>query len=133
MKFLKKTKLETKSFLNAFIDKPDRIPDWATQDFIDPIKGYSNVIEPPEAIKTRGWDSGRHANRQFFNWLGRYTALWIRYFDRYSTETVANPSGLPMPASQYEGKIFYIKSTKKLCYSDGTTYQQFDTTPVGGI
>lgn len=74
--------------------RPDKFPDWATDDVVSPISTQNNVVEPSAAKKTLGWDYREKPVRQFMNWLQRYYALWIRYLDEGKLTTTENLSDL---------------------------------------
>lgn len=136
-KYMKKDKNKTVNILDENLKtlpaKPTKYPDWALEDIMQPDTGMFNVVEPPESRKNTGWFDYESANRQFFNYLQRHNSLWIRYFDYFATQVVNNIADLPGSPAICEGRVFYIKNTKKLCFSDGTSYQQFTTVPVGSV
>jgi len=59
--------------------RPDKLPEWATVDEIDPVSGQSNVVEPPPERKESGWTRREIPPRQWFNWLARYYKRWIEW------------------------------------------------------
>lgn len=61
--------------------RPDKFPEWATSDIVDPSSGQNNVIEPTSGKKTTGWLRNEIPPRQFFNWLARKTNQWLEYLD----------------------------------------------------
>lgn len=73
--------------------RPDKYPEWASQDVQDPIALSDNVIEPPPEKKLIGWSRLEKPPRNWMNWLDRKTYQWIAYFD--SMLTGAN-GGLPL-------------------------------------
>jgi len=61
------------------LPQPDQFPDWAMLDVVDGVSHINNVIAPPLEKQDSGWARQEFPPRQWFNWLGRYTAKWIRY------------------------------------------------------
>lgn len=61
------------------LPQPDQFPDWAMLDVVDGVSHINNVIAPPLEKQDSGWARQEFPPRQWFNWLGRYTARWIRY------------------------------------------------------
>ena len=59
--------------------KPDKFPDWATEEEIDEVSGQANFVEPPDFRKESGWTRREIPPRQWFNWLARKTGLWLRW------------------------------------------------------
>lgn len=112
------------------VSKPDKYPDWATDDVIDVVSAKNNVVEPPAYKQTIGFSYRERANRQFFNFLFRYISKWIRYFDYYGTTVVATTVDLPAAPAANEGRLFYIQDISTLCYCDGTGYKKFTATPI---
>lgn len=60
-------------------DKPDKFPDWATEEQADPVSGQLNRVEPPEFRKETGWQRREIPPRQWFNWQAWLTGKWIRW------------------------------------------------------
>lgn len=60
-------------------DKPDKFPDWATEEQADPVSGQLNRVEPPEFRKETGWTRREIPPRQWFNWQAWLTGRWIRW------------------------------------------------------
>ena len=61
--------------------KPDKFPDWATEEEIDEVSGQANFVEPPDFRKESGWTRREIPPRQWFNWLARKTGLWLRWVE----------------------------------------------------
>ena len=61
--------------------KPDKFPDWATEEEIDEVSGQANFVEPPDIRKQSGWTRREIPPRQWFNWLARKTGLWFRWVE----------------------------------------------------
>lgn len=70
------------------VTRPTTKPEWATATVTDPVSGQNNVIEPPTEKKLNGWDRLEYPNRQWFNWLGRTTDLWVDWFDQQESQNV---------------------------------------------
>lgn len=69
-------------------DKPDKFPDWALEEEVDPVSGQLNRVEPPEFRKETGWQRREIPPRQWFNWQAWLTGKWIRWIeDRISDAT----------------------------------------------
>lgn len=73
-------------------EKPDQLPRFASEDIRDPISGMDNVVEPIDQKKDYGWLRLEEPPRQWFNWLHRYTYLWLGYLDGF-TGRVATTGG----------------------------------------
>ena len=77
------------------IPRPVVYPQWAIDDVVDPISGQNNVTTPPSEKQLNGWDLKEFPPRQWFNWLGRYTYLWIQWLDQQQqTQQTGLDSGL---------------------------------------
>lgn len=76
--------------------KPDKFPDWATEEQIDPVSGQANFVEPPDSRKQSGWTRREIPPRQWFNWLSKKNAEWLRWFEpRADKVDAATPTGEP--------------------------------------
>lgn len=64
------------------LPQPTEFPDWATQDQTDPVSHINNVVTPPLEMQESGWLRQEFPPRQWFNWLARYTGLWVRYLNQ---------------------------------------------------
>lgn len=64
------------------LPQPDEFPDWATMDQVDPVSHINNVVSAPLEMQESGWLRQQFPPRQWFNWLARYTGLWIRYLNQ---------------------------------------------------
>jgi hypothetical protein len=103
-------------------DRPDKYPDWAMNDVVEPISGQNNVIEPPQVKKDEGWGYRDKGARNWFNWLSRYTANWIRYLDAPATFTVGT---VPLNVNYPLGKTIYVTDAAggaQLAYNNGTNW-----------
>lgn len=102
--------------------RPDKYPDWALTDQVDPVSKQNNVIEPPIEKKTYGWAFEEKGARNWFNWLSRYTVNWIKYLDAPDPYTV---STLPTNATFPLGKIIYVSDASGggvPAFNDGTNW-----------
>lgn len=73
------------------VDRPEKMPRWATEDRFSEITNNNNVVEPTESKKNVGWDPFEPPARNYFNWLGRLTYQWIEYLD-YLANTLETSS-----------------------------------------
>ncbi len=104
-------------------NRPDKYPDWAINDVIDPISGQNNVIEPPQVKKDNGWGYRDKGARNWFNWLSRYTCNWIKYLDAPVTYTVNTLPSNNLPI----GKIIYVSDETGgavPAFNDGTNWRR---------
>jgi len=63
--------------------KPTDLPEFATDDLVDPTSGDNNVIEPATNDKKWGWyPYKRKPNRGVMNWLARLTYLWLGWLEQ---------------------------------------------------
>lgn len=60
-------------------DRPEQLPEWATEDQVDDVSGQNNVVEPPAERKESGWDRREIPPRQWQNWLARLYYRWIEW------------------------------------------------------
>lgn len=62
--------------------RPDKYPEWASQDVVDPTSGVNNVVEPSEDKKDLGHGPlGEFPPRQYQNWFMRLVYRWIVWID----------------------------------------------------
>ncbi len=115
-------------------ERPDKYPDWAleniTEEIVDDngkVVEQRNVYEPPQVKKQYGVLNRTTMGRQWFNWLFRYVANWIRYLDAppvYTIATAPDPTAFPV------GKIIYISDEPAggfngiPAYTDGIRWRQ---------
>ena len=67
------------------LTRPAKLPEWASQDIVDPTSGVNNVVEPSEAKKDLGHGPlGEFPPRQYQNWLQRIIYNWFQWV----TETI---------------------------------------------
>ena len=79
------------------VQKPLFLPEWASQDRVEPESGQYNVVMPPDEVKEDGWRFEEHANRQWWNWFGRTTydnIAWLIQQESYSVTTSNTGLGL---------------------------------------
>lgn len=76
-------------------DRPEMLPEWATEDVNDPGTDQPNVAKPPEWKREKGWELHEFPPRQWFNWLHRTTHDWLEYLDERRVVTAdGNGTGL---------------------------------------
>lgn len=114
--------------------KPTVLPEFATQDLVDPTSTKNNVVEPSQSFKDYGWHPFRvRPIRNVMNWLHRHTYLWLKYIDDELEPTVTslvnnmalvtgttptyNPPfvdiiNVPAPDSSWDNKNTHILSIK---------------------
>lgn len=67
--------------------QPSKLPEWASQDVVSPAPpagdGLNNVIEPSSTKKQEGWDFKEKPPRQWWNWVGRFSYLWLKWFSEF--------------------------------------------------
>lgn len=63
----------------TILPPPTTLPIWAVQDVVDPTSGQNNVQTPPDTAQQFGWGFRQFPPRNWFNWLGRWTANWLSY------------------------------------------------------
>ena len=84
--------------------KPDKFPDWATEEEIDEVSGQANFVEPPDFRKESGWTRREIPPRQWFNWLARKTGLWFRWVED-RVEGLQYASEVEAQAGTESGKV----------------------------
>lgn len=104
--------------------QPDQYPDWATDDQVSPVSGQNNVETPPSEKKQYGWGYEEIPPRQWFNWLGRKVAEWIRFIDEddWVVERRINP-GAVITEKVADGAITPVKKSalgQQISASSGT-------------
>ena len=73
--------------------KPSVIPTWAKMNQTDPESGQNNVSTPPPEKQNLGWNFKDYPRRNWMNWLGRYTYLWIEWFNQQESQSVVTDEG----------------------------------------
>ena len=63
------------------MSRPTIFPEFALNDYQDPVSLQNNVEEPTSEQKNTGWTLHQKPYRQHFNWLHRNTNLWLKWFD----------------------------------------------------
>lgn len=91
--------------------RPSQIPYWAVNDITDPTTGQPNVVIPPTGNQNSGWLAKDFVPNSWWNWLARYTYLWIAYLNTQDLNSVVsdgtgsvtsfNVSGIPFGAIAY--------------------------------
>ena len=61
--------------------KPDKFPEWANDNPVDPTSGQSARVAPPQSKKDSGWSREEVPPRQWFNWLSWKTNQWILWLE----------------------------------------------------
>ena len=63
------------------VDPPAGLPEFATNDVVDPLSGENNVVEPGASQKSFGWFPFRKKpERNIMNWLHRLTYVQLHYW-----------------------------------------------------
>lgn len=70
--------------------KPTELPQWASQDVVDPVSLQNNVLTPPPEMQNYGWIRLQFPPRQWFNWLGRLTYQWLQYLSQQDSQSVVS-------------------------------------------
>lgn len=70
------------------VTKPTVFPVWASLNRTDPISGQNNVTTPPPEKQNYGWNFDEQPPRNWFNWLGRQTNLWLQYLAQMQNQEV---------------------------------------------
>ncbi len=66
--------------------RPITFPEFAREDQNTAALGGLNVLEPSDSIKDSGWIWDEYPPAEIFNWLHRYTYLWLKYQDEVNNE-----------------------------------------------
>lgn len=64
--------------------QPGFLPEWASSDVVG-ADGLNNVVAPSATKKQEGWEFKEKPPRQWWNWFGRYTYLWIKWISEVIT------------------------------------------------
>lgn len=72
------------------------LPQWASDDVVDPISGQNNVVEPPLEKKLEGWFYKEAPPRQWMNWLGRQTYLCLLEIFGYGSARTTDGAGVEL-------------------------------------
>ena len=70
------------------IADPITLPEFARLDFNNGFNNEANVLEPNDEKKDKGWDFGEEPDREYFNWLARYTYLNLKYMKQMTNEVI---------------------------------------------
>lgn len=83
--------------------RPNDYPDFAVQDYIDPVSGQPNVelLANITNLITRGWDFEQIPTRQEFNLILRLLGLWIRHLDEVTNDYVTNDKDFLLNSVSY--------------------------------
>lgn len=68
------------------IIKPPIFPEYAREDQNTGALGGANIVEPSESLKDSGWIYDEYPPAEIFNWLHRYTYLWLMYHEQTNNE-----------------------------------------------
>jgi hypothetical protein len=82
----------------VLLTPPSELPQWASQDQLDPVSLQNNVLVPPPVMKNFGWYRKQFPPRQWFNWLGRLTYQWIAYLSQQASQQVVTDGTGVTPA-----------------------------------
>ena len=77
--------------------KPSKLPEWASQPYIDPVVGGSNIVEPAQAQKDTGWLRKQYPPANYMNWLQNLHYQWLLYLD--AAEALQRPFFGCLPAN----------------------------------
>jgi len=69
------------------IERPEKFPEWARVEYIDPTVGGNSVIEPSEQKKDKGWARNEKPPANIQNWLQKLTNEWLQYLDSVRWQT----------------------------------------------
>jgi hypothetical protein len=64
------------------VEKPDKLPVWASEDTYNDTTCQYNVVEPPQDKKRSGWDYLEFPVRNWMNWLQRKTYEWLDFLSK---------------------------------------------------
>ena len=68
------------------IADPIIIPEFARLDYNNGFASGASVLEPSSLKKDTGWMYGEAPDREYFNWLARYTYLNLQYLKQQNNE-----------------------------------------------
>ena len=68
------------------IADPIILPEFARLDYNNGFAGGASVLEPNNLKKDTGWMYGEEPDREYFNWLARYTYLNLQYLKQQNNE-----------------------------------------------
>jgi hypothetical protein len=106
------------------MQRPDKYPEWATNNVVSPITKQNNAIEPPTSHKNFGYEAFEQVGRNWLNWLFRYFSNWITYLDSPDPFTVAT---LPTVSTYPLGKIIFVTDESGgsvPAFNDGTNWRR---------
>lgn len=107
--------------------RPDTYPYWATNDQVNPVSLQNNVLVPPPEKQQYGWEPLEFPPRNWLNWLGRTTNLWIEYLDGIANQSQVTTlnDGTPILFDIVNGGmaiVAIIDTTTPANYFLGITY-----------
>jgi len=106
------------------IPKPTMLPEWASDDVINPINGQYNVVVPPLEKKQAGWGYLEKPNRQWLNWFQRTVYDWIAYFDQnldFEADLIS-PVWNGLTNQPDENNLYYVKDGDRVFFSCSITW-----------
>lgn len=68
------------------IADPIILPEFARLDYNNGFANGASVLEPNNLKKDMGWLYGEEPDREYFNWLARYTYLNLQYLKQQNNE-----------------------------------------------
>ena len=68
------------------IADPIILPEFARLDYNNGFASGVSVLEPNDLKKDTGWMYGEEPDREYFNWLARYTYLNLQYLKQMNNE-----------------------------------------------
>lgn len=129
---MKKNKQNLSSEVKVFT-RPEKFPEWALVNVIDPIEGTPNVLEPPDGDKQVGWRPSQVCPNNFMNWIHRVTDDWLKYLDQEVTNPSFTNSSKPAATSVRAGKMIYISDAENggfIAFSDGTNWRKISDNSI---
>lgn len=68
------------------IADPIILPEFARLDYNNGFASGASVLEPNDLKKDTGWMYGEEPDREYFNWLARYTYLNLKFLKQQNNE-----------------------------------------------
>jgi len=111
----------------TLISRPDKMPEWASEDHTDPILPIPNVVEPETAKKKTGWFYKEAPPANWFNWILRYVYRWVAFLDDQrtnnnpvfgidisATPNILNVNLTPAITQYTDGRLFILRVANKI-------------------
>ena len=109
-------------------NRPDKFPKWASSLVQSELNKEFNRYEPPAAKQEIGWDVGEVPPRQWINYQENLSCQWLEYLDAENHKAAIFSKKEKLPdAKDNIGLMVYIKNTKTLAFSNGSTWQKLTT------